>query len=84
MAGFRDLHTTAGVLRLLNLPWSDQLAARLVDGPAEVALREVTTDLLGLSGRPLRRVLRDVGTPPGTRGPRPSDGAASPLLPDGT
>ena len=61
MAGFRDLHITAGVLRLLNLPWSDELAARLVDGPAEVALREVTTYLLGLSGRPLRRVLRDVG-----------------------
>ncbi|MDP2773918.1 MAG: mannose-6-phosphate isomerase, class I [Nocardioides sp.] len=61
MAGFRDVPSTVELLRLLNLPWADDVAGRLEDGPAYQALEAVTTDLLALSGRGLARTLRDVG-----------------------
>ncbi|MDQ4053584.1 MAG: mannose-6-phosphate isomerase, class I, partial [Actinomycetota bacterium] len=50
IAGFRDVGRTADILRLLALPWADRLAARLLDGPPEAALRAVVGETLALSG----------------------------------
>jgi mannose-6-phosphate isomerase len=61
LAGFRDVERSAAMLRLLNLTWADQVADRLVTGPAYQALREVVTDTLSLEGRKLGRILADVG-----------------------
>lgn len=61
MAGFRDVPGTVELLSLLHLPWADDLARRLSDGPAHRALEAVTTEVLSLSGRGLARTLRDVG-----------------------
>jgi mannose-6-phosphate isomerase len=61
MAGFRDVPGTAALLRLLHLPWADDVARRLEDGPAHQTLEAVTTETLALSGRGLARTLRDVG-----------------------
>jgi mannose-6-phosphate isomerase len=62
MAGFRDVDKSARMLRLLHLPWADEIAERLASGPAYQALRGVVTDTLSLRGRPLRRLLQDLGT----------------------
>lgn len=61
MAGFRDVPSTVELLRLLSLPWADDLSRRLTDGPAHHALEAATTEILSLAGRGLARTLRDVG-----------------------
>jgi mannose-6-phosphate isomerase len=61
MAGFRDVERSADVLRLLNLPWADDIAVRLESGPPFQTLRSVVTDLLALQGKPLKRLLHEVG-----------------------
>ncbi len=61
LAGFRDVGLTAELLELLHLPWADQVAARLASGPPSERLREVVTDTLALEGRPLSRLLGQVG-----------------------
>lgn len=60
MAGFRDVEKSAQILKLLHVAWADEVAERLLVGPAHQSLREVVTETLALSGRPLRRLLRDV------------------------
>jgi len=50
MAGFRDVERTAPLLRLLDHPWADRTAARLLDGPAFQALRGVVSSLLTDTG----------------------------------
>lgn len=73
MAGFRDVPSTVQLLRLLSLPWADDLARRLEDGPPHQTLEAATTEILSLSGRGLARTLRDVGhaaTHAGARGRR--------------
>ncbi|WP_323791934.1 mannose-6-phosphate isomerase, class I [Nocardioides sp.] len=61
LAGFRDVDRTVEILGLLHLPWAEQLAARLQDGAADERLREVVTETLALQGRPLSRLLGQVG-----------------------
>jgi mannose-6-phosphate isomerase len=61
VAGFRDVGRTAGILRLLSLPWADEVAGRLLNGPPELALRSVVTDTLALSGPALSELVGDVG-----------------------
>ncbi|WP_281289793.1 mannose-6-phosphate isomerase, class I [Nocardioides rubriscoriae] len=61
LAGFRDVATSAAMLRLLKVGWADRVADRLEQGPAPEALRAVVTETLALEGRPLSRLLRDVG-----------------------
>lgn len=46
MAGFRDVESTARLLRLLEHPWADDVADRLGEGPAYQALHRVVTGLL--------------------------------------
>jgi mannose-6-phosphate isomerase len=61
MAGFRDVGRTADLLGLLHLRWADRLAARLTTGDPAHALRAVVTETLALRGRPLARLLAEVG-----------------------
>ena len=60
MAGFRDVESSADLLRLLHLPWADDVADRLDAGPAVETLRSVVTESLALEGRTLERLLRDL------------------------
>jgi mannose-6-phosphate isomerase len=61
MAGFRDVEKSAELLRLLNLPWADDVALQLESGPAFQALRGVVTETLALHGKGLRRLLHELG-----------------------
>lgn len=61
MAGFRDAARSAALLRLLPVPWAQETAERLVDGAADVALRSVVNSTLHLAGKPLARLLTDLG-----------------------
>lgn len=61
MAGFRDVDRSAAILRLLELPWAEAVADRLVDGPPDVALHAVVGDMLGTSGPGLAALLVDLG-----------------------
>lgn len=56
MAGFRDTAASARLLRMLELGWADELAARIEAGPAAECLRTETSRILsrdvpGLSDR---------------------------------
>src|SRR3954447_9392828 len=48
MAGFREVERSAQILRLLELPWADEIAERLETGPAFQALHGVVSDLLAM------------------------------------
>jgi mannose-6-phosphate isomerase len=61
IAGFRAVAETAEILRLLSLPWADEVADRLLTGAAEDALRSVVTETLALSGPELSRLVHDLG-----------------------
>ena len=61
MAGFRDVERSAAILRQLHVPWARDTATRLLDGPPHEALRTVVTDTLALEGRPLARLLTELG-----------------------
>lgn len=61
IAGFRDVIRTAEILRLLEVPWADSVADRLLVGPPAEALRSVVTETLALSGPELTGVLDQVG-----------------------
>ncbi|WP_435745279.1 mannose-6-phosphate isomerase, class I [Nocardioides sp. SYSU DS0663] len=50
MAGFRDVTRSAQILRMLDLPWADDLAHRLEAGSPFQTLRAVVTDLLAQGG----------------------------------
>lgn len=60
MAGFRDTEKSARLLRLLDLPWADDVAHRLESGPAFQTLRSVVTEMLEQSGPALEKLLADV------------------------
>lgn len=60
LAGFREIDATVAVLRMLNLRWADDVARRLEARPASQTLREVVTDTLAITGRPLAQILRDI------------------------
>lgn len=61
MAGFRDLAKSAAILRMLELPWLDDLAEELEtsDTPFQT-LRIVVTRLLAMGGQDLTRCLTDL------------------------
>jgi mannose-6-phosphate isomerase len=61
MAGFRDVESSVGILRLLDLPWADQIAERLVSGPAFQALHSVVSDLLATPHDQLGAILTQIG-----------------------
>ena len=61
MAGFRDVARSADLLRQLPVPWARKAADRLLFGDPQEALRAVVTDTLATEGRPLARVLTDLG-----------------------
>lgn len=48
MAGFRDVDRSAEILRMLELPWADEMADALLREPADEALHGVVTDVLAL------------------------------------
>lgn len=60
MAGFRDVRSSAHILRMLDVPWADDIAWRLEDGPAFQTLRSVVTDMLAMSGPELAKVVSEV------------------------
>ncbi|MDN4162475.1 mannose-6-phosphate isomerase, class I [Nocardioides abyssi] len=60
MAGFRDTEKSAQILRLLDLPWADDVAHRLESGPAFQTLRAIVTEMLGRGGPELESLLADV------------------------
>ncbi|CAN5418672.1 mannose-6-phosphate isomerase, class I [soil metagenome] len=61
MAGFRDAGKTAAILRLIELPWLDEIADRLDHTPTPFqALRHIVTSLLALSGAELHDKLHDL------------------------
>lgn len=62
MAGFREVAKSAQILRMLNLPWADEMAWRLESGPAFQALRAVVTDMLGTPPDELRALVSGVGS----------------------
>jgi mannose-6-phosphate isomerase len=61
MAGFRDPNKTAVILRLLELPWFDKIAAELESTltPSRT-LRRIVTDLLAMSGTELEGRLQQL------------------------
>lgn len=61
MAGFRDISKSVQILRLLELPWADEVARHLESGPAFQSLRSVVTDLLHTPPDELRRLVGEVG-----------------------
>ncbi|MBA2954542.1 mannose-6-phosphate isomerase, class I [Nocardioides sp. MAH-18] len=60
MAGFRDIEISARILRMLDVPWADDIAWRLEDGPAFQALRSVVTDMLAMEGPELDKLLAEL------------------------
>lgn len=62
MAGFRDVEASAQILRTLDVPWADEVAWRLEDGPAFQALRGVVTDMLAQEGPALEKLLSELRT----------------------
>lgn len=62
MAGFRDVDSSARILRMLDVPWADDVAWRLEDGPAFQSLRGVVTEMLAMEGPGLEKLLAEVKT----------------------
>ena len=60
MAGFRETEASARILRMLDVPWADESAWRLEDGPAYQALRGVVTDMLAMQGPELEKLLAEI------------------------
>ena len=51
MAGFRDCHKTAAILRRLNLPWCDEIAESLEASTAPFqTLKSLVTEMLAMGG----------------------------------
>lgn len=57
MAGFREVGRSVEILRMLDLPWADRMAADLLDGSPGEALHRVVTRLLALGERELTEML---------------------------
>ncbi|MFC7493232.1 MULTISPECIES: mannose-6-phosphate isomerase, class I [unclassified Nocardioides] len=62
MAGFRDVESSARILRLLDVPWADDVAWRLEEGSAFQTLREVVTEMLAMEGPGLAKLLSEIRT----------------------
>lgn len=62
MAGFRDVEASARIFRMLDVPWADEIAWRLDEGPAFQALRSVVTDMLAQEGPALEKLLAELRT----------------------
>jgi mannose-6-phosphate isomerase len=60
MAGFRDVRNSAQILRWLDVPWADDVAWQLEDGPAFQTLRTVVTDMLAMEGPGLTKLLGEI------------------------
>jgi mannose-6-phosphate isomerase len=60
MAGFRDVHKTAAILRALHLDWLEAVADQLERSDAPGALRSVVTRWLALPESAVRGMLADV------------------------
>lgn len=60
MAGFRDVAMTSHLLRQLQLPWSDEVAARLHGGSPFQTLRTLVSDILAMRGESLVSLLQSV------------------------
>ena len=61
MAGFRDTAKTAAILRLLELPWLDEIADQLDGTPTPFqTLHRVVADLLAMSGPDIAARLREL------------------------
>jgi mannose-6-phosphate isomerase len=60
MAGFRDVHRSAEILRALDLSWADDVAGRLTKGEPADALHGVVADLLAMPPPELTQVLADL------------------------
>ena len=60
MAGFRDVESSVRILRMLDVPWADETAWQLEDGPAYQALRGVVSEMLAMSGPEVEKVLSDL------------------------
>lgn len=63
MAGFRDTTKTAAILRLLELPWLDEVADQLEGTPTPFqSLRQVVTAMLATPGPELADKLQELRT----------------------
>ncbi len=57
MAGFRDVGRSSALLELLNHPWADQVASRLVSDFPSQTLRTVVTEILTTPPEEVREIL---------------------------
>jgi mannose-6-phosphate isomerase len=60
LAGFRDVHRSAALLRLFGVPWADRTADRLEQGDPAEALREVVAETLGRSSAEVANLVAEV------------------------
>ena len=60
LAGFRDVSHTAELLRMLGVPWADDVARRLEDGEPAACLRAVVEDTLALQGPVVEALVAEV------------------------
>jgi mannose-6-phosphate isomerase len=60
LAGFRDVHRSAALLRLLGGPWAERTADRLVAGDPSGCLRAVVAETLGRSGPEVGELVAEV------------------------
>ena len=60
LVGFRDVSHTADLLRMLGVPWADDVARRLEDGDPAVCLRAVVEDTLALPGSEVEGLVAEV------------------------
>ena len=60
LAGFRDVSHTADLLRMLGVPWADDVARRLEDGDPAACVRAVVEDTLALPGSEVEGLVAEV------------------------
>ena len=60
LAGFRDVSHTADLLRMLGVPWADDVARRLEDGDPAACLRAVVEHTLALPGGEVEGLVAEV------------------------
>ena len=60
LAGFRDVSHTADLLRMLGVPWADDVARRLEDGDPAACLRAVVEDTLAPTGSEVEGLIAEV------------------------
>jgi mannose-6-phosphate isomerase len=65
LAGFRDVHHSAALLRLLGVPWAERTAARLEEGDPAASLRAIVAETLGRSGAEVASLVAEVAAAAG-------------------